>query len=367
MNSRERVLKTLDHEEPDMVPITDQVETVHMENILGKKIIQEPSEVVKMGYEENVKHYVELNVEFCKKVGFDAILHRPTNSMFKGKVYKLLPDGTVADQWGAIWGYNPYANALTYLRGGANGTTIEEFEANFPNMPEDIPGLKYLVKIVKGEMAVYHKMDTPFATAWYSLGITNFFKALRENPKSVKRLISRITNYACEEIKIAAELGADFIMSAGDFAEKSGPLMPLKYYEDMIWPNLKREVDTAHSKGLKYIKHSDGNINLLLPKLSEIVDGIHSLEPVAGMNICEVKKKYGDKLVLMGNVDTSYLLPRGSVNEVEEEVKRIIKCAAPGGGYILSSSNTWVVDAKLENCLAMVKAARKYGKYPINI
>jgi uroporphyrinogen decarboxylase len=368
MNGRERTLKTLDHEEPDMVPVTEiLIEAIHKEAVLNKRIIQEPSEVVKMGYENNVKHYIELNVEFYRKIGFDAIPHVPTSGMFKGECYRLLPDGTVADHWGAIWGYNRYVNSLVYMRGGANGTTVEEFEANFPDMPEDIIGLEYLVKLVKGDMAVYLEMDTPFVTAWYSMGMGAFFRELKEKPKAMKRLMSRITNYACEEIKIAADLGVDFILSAGDFAEKLGPFMPLSLYEEIIWPNLKREVDTAHSKGLKYIKHSDGNINLLLPRLSEIVDGIHSLEPVAGMNICEVKEKYGDRLVLIGNVDTSFTLPKKSKEEVMEEVKQIIKCAAPGGGYILSSSNTWVADAKLENCLAMVEAARKYGKYPISL
>ncbi|MEM1524794.1 MAG: uroporphyrinogen decarboxylase family protein [Nitrososphaerales archaeon] len=369
MNGRERILKTLDHEEPDMVPITEiLIETVHKEALLGKKIIQEPNEVVKMGYENNVRHYLELNVEFYSKVGFDAIPYVPTGGMFKGEKYRLMPDGTVADQWGAIWGYNIYANELVYLRGGANGTTIEEFEENFPEVPKTLVGLEYLVKLAhKKGMAVYLEVDTPFVTAWYSIGINAFFKELRERPKTVKRLVSRITSFVCEEIKIAADLGVDFILSSGDFAEKNGPFMKLYYYDDIIWPNLKREVETAHSKGLKYIKHSDGNINKLLPKLSEIVDGIHSIEPPAGMNICEVKEKYGDKLVLIGNIDTSHTLPRGTKEEVIEEVKRVIKCAAPGGGYILSSSNTWVADAKLENCLAMVEAARKYGKYPIRL
>jgi len=140
----------------------------------------------------------------------------------------------------------------------------------------------------------------------------------------------------------------------------------VKYFREVIFPDLRKQVEAAHKKGLKFIKHTDGNINLLLDDLANIVDGLHSLDPSAGVDIGEVKAKYGDKLVLMGNVAVDSLA-RKSEKEVVEETKECIRRASPGGGHFLSSSNSWFTDAKLENCLAQVKTGRKYGKYPISV
>jgi uroporphyrinogen decarboxylase len=85
------------------------------------------------------------------------------------------------------------------------------------------------------------------------------------------------------------------------------------------------------------------------------------------MDIGEVKAKYGDRLCILGNIDCTYLLPFGSEEEVAEAVKETIRVAAPGGGYIISSSNSIHPGCKPENYIAMVGAARDYGAYPIDI
>jgi uroporphyrinogen decarboxylase len=83
------------------------------------------------------------------------------------------------------------------------------------------------------------------------------------------------------------------------------------------------------------------------------------------MDIAEAKAKYGKRFCLLGNIDCEQLLPFGTEEEVEEAVKEAIAAAAPGGGYIISSSNTVHPGCKAENYVALVRAARKYGKYPL--
>ena len=167
-------------------------------------------------------------------------------------------------------------------------------------------------------------------------------------------------------MKRMREVGVDLVISGGDYAEKNGPMVPPRFFREVVFPNLRRQVEEAHRLGVKFIKHSDGNLNPLLPDLAEIVDGLHSLDPTSGMDIGATKSKYGDKLILIGNVAVDNLC-RKTTTEVVQETKDCLKQAAPGGGYILSSSNSWYVDAKLDNCLAMVETARKYGRYPIQL
>ena len=193
-----------------------------------------------------------------------------------------------------------------------------------------------------------------------------FVTWMHQRPQFIKRVIEELTEFNIEIIKRVAEAGADFIVSGGDYCEEKGPMVPVKFFEDVIFPNLKKQVDEAHRRGLKLIKHTDGDINPILDSLAKIVDGLHSLDPSAGVDIGEVKEKYGDRLVLMGNVAVDSLAKKSKL-DVIEETKNCIKRASPGGGHILSSSNSWAAGAKLENCLAMVETGRKYGVYPISI
>jgi len=162
--------------------------------------------------------------------------------------------------------------------------------------------------------------------------------------------------------------GADVIVLSDDYAGNESLFFSPAVFRTFLRPRLKRMVDAIHDEGGKAVKHSDGN---LWPILEDIVntgiDGLHPLEPVAGMDLAEVKQKYGDRVCLIGNVDCGYVLSEGSLEEVEAAVKECMRKGAPGGGYIISSSNSIHSSVQPENYLAMIAATQKYGKYPIDL
>jgi uroporphyrinogen decarboxylase len=126
-------------------------------------------------------------------------------------------------------------------------------------------------------------------------------------------------------------------------------------------------VASAHARGLRIIKHSDGNLWPILDDLLEAgFDGIHPIQPQS-MDIRDVKAHLEGRATVLGNIDCSFLLPFGSQEEVERAVLETIRAAAPGGGYIISSSNSIHPGVKPENYIAMVRAARRYGAYPISL
>ena len=112
------------------------------------------------------------------------------------------------------------------------------------------------------------------------------------------------------------------------------------------------------------IKHTDGN---LWPIMDMIVDsGIDCLDPIdpkGGMSIPEVKAKYGDRIALKGNVDCADLLTFGSVEETVEATKQTLREGMPGGGFIISSSNSIHSGVKPENYAAMMRTVREFGGY----
>jgi uroporphyrinogen decarboxylase len=123
-------------------------------------------------------------------------------------------------------------------------------------------------------------------------------------------------------------------------------------------------VDAIHEEGALCVKHSDGN---LYPILDMIVsagpDGLNPIEPVAGMELGKTRKLVGRRLCLIGNIDCSRLLPYGTPAEVREAVRQAIAEAAPGGGFIVSSSNSFHSSCRPENLKAMVDATHEFGRY----
>jgi len=118
-----------------------------------------------------------------------------------------------------------------------------------------------------------------------------------------------------------------------------------------------------------FIKHLDGNTTALLNILvDEIgIDGLHSIEPAAGMDIGLIKKKYGDRITLLGNIDCGNLLTFGIEQHVIDEVKNIIRAASPGGGHFFSSSNSIHSGISPRTFRTMMKAVKEFGQYPISI
>jgi uroporphyrinogen decarboxylase len=84
------------------------------------------------------------------------------------------------------------------------------------------------------------------------------------------------------------------------------------------------------------------------------------------MDIKTIKDEYGDRICVMGNVDL-VLLGRGTPEEVDSEVRELIRTVGPGGGYIITSGNSLASYLKPENVLSMAEAVKKYGRYPIDL
>lgn len=89
------------------------------------------------------------------------------------------------------------------------------------------------------------------------------------------------------------------------------------------------------------------------------------MEPLAGMRLDVLKRNWGDRLILVGGIDCSQLLPLGTPEEIKEGVKWALKVAGQGGGFFIGSSSEIVPSTPLENILAFYEAIKEFGKYPI--
>jgi uroporphyrinogen decarboxylase len=132
-----------------------------------------------------------------------------------------------------------------------------------------------------------------------------------------------------------------------------------------LFPWYRRIAGIARDAGLPLIFHSDGNLLSILDELVEI--GFQALQPIEpeAMDIAYLKRRYGNRLCLIGNLDLGGALTRGTPAEVRESVRQHIRAIGPGGGYCVGSSNTVTNYVPLQNFRAMVAATFEFGRYPL--
>ena len=193
-----------------------------------------------------------------------------------------------------------------------------------------------------------------------------FLIGLVETPDLIHRYLDARLKTTLRLTEMMLERGVHGIHGGYDWASKKGPIFSPRHFRKFVFPRLKQITDLCHRHGVPYVKHTDGNVNSLLADMIEAgVDGFQAIEPRADMDIAGIKKQYGDKLTLIGNVDCSTVLVDGPVEAVIQETEEVIRTAAPGGGFLLSTSNSVHPGVKPEYYLAMLETARRMGNYPI--
>ena len=106
--------------------------------------------------------------------------------------------------------------------------------------------------------------------------------------------------------------------------------------------------------------HSDGDLNSVMARIVALgFDGLQSIQPTAHMDIAQIKKLYGDKLCLWGNIDLNHVMTNAPAEEVKKVVHDTIRVASPNSGFILSTCNVMMGCIPTENVLAMMEAAEE--------
>lgn len=192
-------------------------------------------------------------------------------------------------------------------------------------------------------------------------GLENFLPWCLSNKPEVHAWMKKFCRLNIEVAERQVAAGCDCILFGDDMAFKQGPFVSPEILRELFFPYTKEVVQFIKGKGVPVMFHSDGYLMDVMPDLVEMgIDGFQSIEPSAGMDINEMKRLYGDDLILMGNVDID-LLGRGTPGQVADEVRRLIDEIAPGGGFILSSSNALGRETSPANALAMYETAEAYG------
>jgi uroporphyrinogen decarboxylase len=339
LTSAERVMRVLQRQEPDRIP--------HFEWIIDHR----------------VRHAIcpgSSTEEFTIRMGLDAMLTAPDYTR------EQIGPNQFRDEWGSI--ITKGKEELSMVREGPVKTLddLNRYEPPEPHAAHRFESLKRIVQRYKGKYAVGVHLNDVLSIPRNLMGFQNLMMAFSE-PELIKGLVDLSVNLNIELAKEAAKLGADFVFTGDDYASTEGPFISPKMFREYLYPGLKRVIAGFHEQGLPVIKHTDGNIMPLLDMIIDSgIDCLDPIDPLAGLDIADIKEEYGDRIAVKGNVDCAHTLTFGSVEDVVKETLEVISKAGPGGGIIVSSSNSIHSAVKPGNYLAMLNTIRTYGKYPIS-
>ena len=191
----------------------------------------------------------------------------------------------------------------------------------------------------------------------------DFAYRIADDSDGVKAEAERMANSAIEYNKRAVDAGFDSFILCSDYCYNSGPFLSPPMFREYITPYLAKIIKSIRESGAYAIKHTDGDIMPILDQLAECEPhAIHSLDPMARVDIKEVKRLIGDKICLCGNVNCA-LMQTGADEEVIASAEYAIEHGKPNGGYIFATSNVPFNGLPLERYLLILDVWKKHRDY----
>ena len=375
---RERVIISLNHTEPDRVPLD-----------LGGRV----SSMMQNAYYKLKKHmrldecgYDTINSDWFTVEEFDERVLKYLDIDFRRVFLKssseyekiVRDDGTWIDELGFTRKFSGvYGELVDHpLRQAKDIEDIKNFKFYDAYDPARVEGLKQRVEYLFNETdyaivaagAVGGLLET---CNWFR-GFDQFPVDLMLNKKLAHALLDKLSTYYIELMDSFLSIVGPYIQMvemADDMAMKDNLFISPDLYREMILPYYRKLLDFVRSKtNAKIFHHSCGSVLKAGDILIDAgVDILNSLQPRAkGMDTTFLKDNYGYKLSFHGGIDIQNVMPYGSTEDVENEAKRRIAIYAPGGGYIFCCAHDILDDVPPENVLALYKTGKIWGKYPLN-
>jgi uroporphyrinogen decarboxylase len=247
-------------------------------------------------------------------------------------------------------------------------TTVAELEAfRWPDPDTfDYGPFDRIGSLLPAGMKVVGVLGKIFSCVWWLMGLEGMSLALADEPELVPRLfhkVGQIQRRALQRMLDYPCVGA--IWHADDIAFNTQLMISPRILRQHLFPWYAEMNRMAHAKGVAVVYHSDGALQEVVEDIIGCgFDGLNPIEPPA-MDITGIKRRYGKRISLIGNIDLGYTLTRGTPDEVRDEVRQRIRDLAPGGGYAVSSSNSVPEYVPLANFNAMREATFEFGCYPI--
>lgn len=265
------------------------------------------------------------------------------------------------DDWGIVWEkQGPYNQIAKFPLDRAAPEDLLAYQ--FPNdRMESL--LANMLPVVARRNDFFIGVDVSpcvFEMYWRLRGMEEAILDLIAEPDTADTMMGRCADYAVAlSEESCRRFNPDWLWTGDDVAGQQGMIMSPDQWRSLIKPHLQRVIDVGTQAGLPVAYHCCG---ALAPIISDLIEmGVDVLNPVQsscpGMNPLDLKREFGADLAFMGGVDTQYLLPNGTADEVYRATCNLVEgMTADGGGYILAASHTIPPETPEENIFAMYEA-----------
>jgi uroporphyrinogen decarboxylase len=345
----ERYLTALHCEEPDRVPLGDwHVDQLAKDAFLGKKV-----------------KTLQDQVDFWCAAGFDYVtassgilepVRAPEGMTTKGDAVRTQYGESRQREWA-----HEHEGVIT------NWEQFEKF--HWPSVDDfDFSQWDVLDQILPSGMKAVLLLGKIYTTVWMYMGAETFFYSLENNQELVAALFEKVGRIQYETfLRVIEHPCVGAVLNPDDVAHNTGLLVNPKYLRKYVFPWYRKIGDVCREKGLGFVFHSDGDCTEIMDDL--VACGFHGFHPVQpnAMDIVEAKRRWGDKLCLIGNINLDSTLTLGTPEDVRAEVYERIRTIGPGGGYMVASSNSITDYVPLANMKAMIEATFEFGRYPIQL
>jgi uroporphyrinogen decarboxylase len=346
MTSRERVIISFEHNEPDRVPIWCGASDEFWQKAKTELTLDDEALRIRFGDD-----------------------FRRVYAKYNGPDFEL-PEGITSRTIFGIerrgMGYGqPTSHPL------AQATLKEIHDYDWPD-PQwmDVSAIRDQALSYGREYAILGGDWSPF---WHDaidlLGMEELYLKMYSEPKLIDAVMMHLVDFYTEvsqRIFDAAADAIDIFFIGNDLGSMAGPLLGPDLFNRFVLPHLKRLIDLGHAYNLKVQLHCCGGFAELIPPLIEAnLDALHAVQPCCrGMDLATLKKDFGDKMVFNGAIDSHHVLIEGNPQTVGEQTRDVLEIMKPGGGYIAGASHDTILEeTPVENVLAMCDTIKQYGRY----
>ena len=386
MNSRERILKSLNFEEPDRVPLDLAGSTwTGISNKAYQQLLKAwGMEAEKANWADVIQQIVVPSDDVLNNLQVDTRGVFPLTS-HNWNVFGQLEDA------GKNWSYRDEWNFTHHFpKEDGNWFSIvqhpmEQVDFMLPNLVEDFKwpdaGNKVRFEGLKELALEFRAQDKIVMTKGLCAGLFEMHQRVRGMENAMldpmlyahnsDLLVGKLADLKIEFWDAALdELGevVDILGEGDDYGTQESQLISPEQFRDYYKPHFTRVLDHIRGKSpnVKIMFHSCGNVRPIIPDLIEM--GVDILNPVhinaMGMEPHQLKKDFGKSLVFWGGgIDTQQVLPGGSEQEIRDQVKANLDALAPGGGYVFCTVHNIQPDVPSANILAMYDAFKKNMTY----
>jgi hypothetical protein len=373
MAKLDRMKKTLHHQEGDRVPISDFFWGSFLKRWRDELGLAPDTDIYRyydldwMNVTPNVDPHikpfeilVENSDEIVVRTGFEAVIQKmlayPMPAFLRFETDTI--EKMAAFQFDDPWDERRYFNAGDdQINGVGDG-----FARNTPAFVDRVRGA-WADFPVFGGVCEGHEM------LWRIIGSENTLLWMGLHPDHIARFVERINAFSLEIVKAqikAASGMLDGMVIWGDVAYKNGMLFSPDFWRKNFKPGVKAIISECHKHGLPVIYHGCGNPSRIFEDFIEIgVDAYNPLEAKAGLNVIDLRRKFGHRMGFCGNMDV-LLWADGSREEIKATVLTKLN-AAKGGGYIFQSDHSVPSSVSGQNYDYVVRLVREYGKYPLQL